>query len=185
MLFRALIDRLFGTNDPLNGDQSHDDSTPSKLSYDRYPGLPQLLIRQLGGNVMGEKSNHNNNGNTASSMSPELVFPALDILHRAGPPVIERENICHLVKQQMGSKIWNIREMAARTMCSFVSKKEYLSLCAELLDSESIRTNNMWHGILMCVKLLIERHFKFDIGDWQGQNPRHNRLYLANPSQRI
>lgn len=167
MLFRALIDRLFGTNDRPNGDESPKETTPSRVSYDKYPTLPPLLVRLLGGHLLADPSKQHHNIDLSSSVSSELVFPALDILRRAGRPTSGSTTFDRLVFEHLGSKIWNIRELAARTFCSFAPEGQYISALAELLKPYS-RTSNRWHGVLLAMKFVLGKHFRYEEQSWQG-----------------
>ena len=167
MLSRALIDRLFGTKDRPNGDESPSHKTPFKLSYDKYPTLPPLLTRLLGGRMLEDTSKQHQDIVLSSSVPAELVFPALDILRRAGRPNQENGIIAQLVFIHLGSKIWNIRELAARTFCSLAAEGQYISVLAELLKPYR-RTSNRWHGVLLTTKFLVGMHFRYERQTWQG-----------------
>ena len=166
MLFRALIDRLFGTNDRPNGNDSPNQSTPFKLSYDKYPTLPSLLNRMLGVHSLVDAFKQHNI-DLPSSVPAELVFPALDILRCAGRPTKENTTIDRLVFIHLGSKIWNIRELAARTICSLASGRHYISILAELMRPYR-RSSNRWHGVLLTMKFLVGKHFRYEGQGWQG-----------------
>jgi len=174
MLFRALIDRLFGTSEQSDKGEPNNHVRTSRLSYDKYPTLPRLLIRLLGGDILRDFSKQDDDTDFSSSMPAELVFPALEIVRRAGTPAKESFIISRLVLQHLGSKIWNVREMAARTYCSLVAEKEYLDSIALLLDLDWC-TSNKLQGILLSVKFMIEKHFRFEREHWRG-NPVSLRI---------
>lgn len=167
MLFRALIDRLFGTNDRQDQTGSQTHIRTSRLSYEKYPSLPRLLVMLLGGDSRNA-SRQNGNGEISTSAPAEFVFPALEIIRRAGPPPEESVTISALVMQHLGSNIWNIRVMAARTYCSLVIDRDFLDSVAILLDVDGY-TSNRLHGILLSVKFLGERYLSFEGGRWQGK----------------
>jgi len=168
MLFRALIDRLFGTNDRPNGNESPNRTTSFKLSYDKYPTLPSLLVRLLGGHLLVDASKQQHNIDLSSSVPAQFVFPALDILRRAGRPPKEGKIIDRLILIHLGSKIWYIRELAARTICSLASERQYISILTELLRPY-YRTSNRWHGVLLTTKFLVKMHFRYEGQSWQGE----------------
>ncbi|KAI9870465.1 MAG: hypothetical protein M1830_004221, partial [Pleopsidium flavum] len=166
MLFRALIDRLFGTSEQLNQTEPNNHARALRLSYDKYPNLPRLLVRLLGGDILGDLSKQDDDTDVSSATPAEIVFPALEIIRRAGSPAQENVIISTLVMQHLGSKIWNVREMAARTYCSLVAEKEYLEKIALLLDLDWC-TSNRLHGIMLSVKFLIGKHFRFEREYWR------------------
>lgn len=167
MLFRALVDRIFGTNDRPNGNEAPNQSTSLRLPYDKYPTLAPLLVRLLGGRSLVHSSKQQHDIDLSASVPAELVFPALDILRRAGRPNHEDTTIDRLVFIHLGSKIWNIRELAARTFCSLASETQYISILAELLKPYH-RTSNRWHGVLLTMKFLVEMHFRCEGIKWQS-----------------
>ena len=167
MLFRSLIDRLFGTSDRPNGKETSNQSNSFRLSYEKYPTLQPLLFRLLAGDLLGNASNQQDNVDLSSSVPAELVFPALDILRRSGRPATGSEIVDRLVFEHLGSKIWNVRELAARTFCCLASQRQYISILAKLMKPYR-RTSNRWHGILLTMKLLVAMHFRYEEENWQG-----------------
>lgn len=167
MLFRALIDRLFGTNDRPNGKEAPNQSASFKLPYDKYPNLEPLIVRLLGGHSLVDASKQPHDLDLSASVPAELVFPALDILRRAGRPNQENTIIDRLVFIHLGSKIWNVRELAARTFCSVAPERQYITILAELLKPYR-RSGNSWHGVLLTMKFSVEMHFRYEGRNWQG-----------------
>ncbi|KAM3083132.1 hypothetical protein ACMFMG_003796 [Clarireedia jacksonii] len=149
LLLRSLIDCLFGTSESKISIEAGWDGRSTKLSYEKYPALPELLLCLL--------DNSNPEQINASAIGAvQSVFPALDIIRRAGPPMVLRNEIETAVAAHLDSKVWHIRELAARTMCTFMLHEEWLSALKALLTRSNTSTNHT-HGVLMTVKFLLER----------------------------
>lgn len=86
----------------------------------------------------------------------ESVFPALDIVRRAGPPAERRTEIFQCVSNHLGSRVWHIREIAAHTICTLMLHDVWLQEVLELIRMCQTRTNRA-HGVLMAVKFILER----------------------------
>jgi hypothetical protein len=152
LLLRSLIDCLFGTSESKISIEAGWDGRSTKLSYEKYPALPELLLSLL----------DNNNAeqiNASAIGAVQSVFPALDIIRRAGPPMVLRNEIETGVAAHLGSKVWHIRELAARTMCTFMLHGGWLPALKALLASSNTSTNHT-HGVLMTVKFLLERRLE-------------------------
>lgn len=99
----------------------------------------------------------------------EWVFPALDIIRRAGPPKDLREEIYACIKVHLGSIIWHVRDIAARTICTLLLDENWLSRILDLLETCSGLTNQI-HGVLMAVKYLLERRLELNPNTASGIN---------------
>jgi hypothetical protein len=99
----------------------------------------------------------------------ESVFPALDIVRRAGPPPSHRDEIFKLVSMHLGSRIWHVREIAARTICTLLLHQDWLSAVTSLIVGSYGSTNHL-HGVLMAVRMILERRLELDplsaTGEW-------------------
>lgn len=157
ILLRSLIDCLFGTHESKAITEAGWDGRSIKLNYDEYPTLPGLLLKLL-------------DTETATSITPQIptigvvesVFPALDIIRRAGPPPTHRYEVYQRVSKHLGSKLWHVREIAARTICTMMLHKNWLAAIVGLLEGASESTNRL-HGVLMTVKFTIERRKALNI----------------------
>ncbi|KAI1821781.1 hypothetical protein F4861DRAFT_517444 [Xylaria intraflava] len=149
LLLRSLIDNLFGTNENKTSMESGWDGRTVRISYHKFEALPSLLVNLL---ELGKKSS----GVTMGSQTAEAVFPALDIIRRAGPPEGYRQKLYDIISWYLGSHIWHVREIAARTSCSLLLTSTWLQ-SIKLLVSSSDRSANRLHGALLTVKLLLER----------------------------
>lgn len=156
LLLRSLIDCLFGTSESKTVTEAGWDGRSVRLAYDQYPSLPDLLLKLL-------KSDTNSNVviNAPVIGAVEPVFPALDILRRAGPPDTRRDEIYTCVSMHLGSKLWHVREIAARTICTLLLHEKWLSVLMELIGSCG-RSTNRHHGVLLAVKFILERRLTLD-----------------------
>lgn len=150
LLLRSLIDSLFGTNDNKTEIEAGWDGKSIKISYERYPTLPDLLVK-----LLGAKIDPRTNGQPVIS-AVESVFPALDIVRRAGPPSAHRNQIYKLVMKHLGSNVWNVREMAAHAICVLVPCGEWAASTKALLTIKAPSTN-LRHGSLLAVRFILER----------------------------
>ncbi|KAL0930859.1 HEAT repeat protein [Colletotrichum truncatum] len=155
LFLRSLLDNLFGTNESKATLEAGWDGRTTRLQYHKYPILPNVLLNLLrsGREVMKPST---------STIAAESVFPALDIIRRAGPPKASRDELYELVTGYLGSPVWHVREMAARALCSFLLRDEDWPSAAEkiiqdALSSDSSNRNNRLHGSLLTVKAVFER----------------------------
>ncbi|KAM6526770.1 hypothetical protein FSOLCH5_002855 [Fusarium solani] len=155
ILLRSLIDCLFGSHQSKATMEAGWDGKANRISYHRYPSLPKVLLNLL-------KSGHQMMAATAtSSAAAESVFPALDIIRRAGPPELLREELQVHIAKYLASPVWHVREIAARTLCSCLLHDLWLdtiiSLAAESVRSPIGNVQNHVHGVLLSLKYIIDR----------------------------
>ncbi|KAK0646502.1 putative death-receptor fusion protein-domain-containing protein [Cercophora newfieldiana] len=153
LLLRSLIDCLLGTGESKATMESGWDGTSVRISYNKYPTLP--------GVILGLLQSADTAGNEVSSAAAEAVFPALDIIRRAGPPDEHREKLRGYIEGYLGSKIWLLREIAARTLCSFFLQADWVVEIRKLLGGCGNDANRL-HGVLMTARFVLER--KIDLG---------------------
>ncbi|KAI1098976.1 hypothetical protein F4804DRAFT_323208 [Jackrogersella minutella] len=149
LLLRSLIDCLFGTSESKMSIEAGWDGRTTKISYHKFKALPALLVNLL---EIGQQSS----GVLIGTQTAESVFPALDIIRRAGPPEEVRDKLYDIIAWYLGSRIWHVREIAARTLCSFLLKPGWLESITSLLDSSGKSANKL-HGALLTFKFLLER----------------------------
>ncbi|KAI2630954.1 hypothetical protein GGR54DRAFT_584917 [Hypoxylon sp. NC1633] len=149
LLLRSLIDCLFGTSESKISIEAGWDGRTVKIPYHKFKALPALLVNLL---EMGQQSK----GVLIGSQTAESVFPALDIIRRAGPPEEVRDKLYDIIAWYLGSHIWHVREIAARTLCSFLLKPGWLQSIADLLAASGTSANQL-HGALLTLKFLLER----------------------------
>ncbi|KAK4196532.1 putative death-receptor fusion protein-domain-containing protein [Triangularia verruculosa] len=148
LLLRALIDCLLGTGESKAIIESGWDGNSVRISYNKYPELPDIILGLLQADDVGE--------GLANSAAAEAVFPALDIIRRAGPPEEHRDELRKRIENYLGSKIWHVREIAARTLCSFLLGEDWVSEIGKLLEQAGTSSNRL-HGALLTARFVIER----------------------------
>ncbi|KAI3394073.1 hypothetical protein diail_3249 [Diaporthe ilicicola] len=151
LLLRSLMDGLFGTNESKSAMESGWDGKTLRISYTKYPSIPPMLLNLLQSGQLAMKL-----GTLTSGSAAESVFPALDIIRRAGPPESHRDELYKLITRYLGSQQWHVREIAARTLCSFLLNETWLCSVKSLFE-ESRGSANRLHGTLLTVKFFLER----------------------------
>ncbi|KAG6364892.1 hypothetical protein INS49_006496 [Diaporthe citri] len=151
LLLRSLMDSLFGTGDSKAAMEAGWDGKTLRISYTKYPSLPPILLNLLQSGQLAMEP-----GTLTSSSAAESVFPALDIIRRAGPPESHRNELYSLITRYLGSQQWHVREIAARTLCSFLLSERWLSSVKSLLE-ESRGSANRLHGTFLTVRFFLER----------------------------
>ncbi|KAI1312154.1 putative death-receptor fusion protein-domain-containing protein [Xylaria venustula] len=149
LLLRSLIDNLFGTNENKLAMEAGWDGRTVRISYHKFEALPSLLVDLL---ELGKKSS----SATIGTQTAEAVFPALDIIRRAGPPEGYLEKLYDIISWYLGSHIWHVREIAARTLCSLLLTPSWPQSIGVLLTSPG-QTSNRLHGALFTIRFLLER----------------------------
>lgn len=152
LLLRSLIDTLFGTSESKSAMETGWDGKTLRLSYTKYATLPPILLNLL---QSGEQAMEPSTLSSQSSAA-ESVFPALEIIRRAGPPESNRDELFGYITEYLGSRQWHVREIAARTLCSFLLSGDWLAAIKTLL-SESRGSANRVHGTLLTIKFFLER----------------------------
>lgn len=151
LLLHALIATLFGTTESKASMETGWDGRTLRLSYTKYSTLPPILLSLL---QSGQRAMEPST--LAQSSAAESVFPALEIIRRAGPPESHRDELYGYITRYLGSRQWHVREIAARTLCSFLLGGDWLTSVKALLE-ESRSSANMLHGTLLAVKFFLER----------------------------
>lgn len=151
LLLRSLMDSIFGTGESKSALEAGWDGKTLRVSYTKYPSLPPILLNLLQSGQLAMEP-----GTLTSSSATESVFPALDIIRRAGPPESHRDELYKLIVRYLGSQQWHVREIAARTLCSFLLNESWLSSVQRLLQ-ESRGSANRLHGTFLTLKFFLER----------------------------
>jgi hypothetical protein len=128
------------------------DGRTTRIPWHKYKALPRLLVSWL---EMGQTTATDLSKGMASA---ESVFPALDIIRRAGPPQEYKDKLYSIVAWYLGSHIWHVREITARTLCSFLLGPGWIVPITELLGQSYLSANKL-HGALLTFKFLLERLF--------------------------
>jgi hypothetical protein len=145
MLFRAVIDRLLGTNDAYVEDEV---ATKRRVDFEHHQDLLELVIGLL--------STAPTSVNSSESARNEGVFPALQLLQRAHMPETKRTEVQVAVFALTASPSWHVRDKAARTYASFVPIETTSAVLEQLLASPK-GDHNALHGALLCAMYLIRR----------------------------
>lgn len=153
ILLRSLIDCLFGNHENKSTIEAGWDGKANRIPYHRYPSLPEVLKNLL------ESGHRMMRQDATATMAAESVFPALDIIRRAGPPEMLRSEIQSHITQYLCSPVWHVREMAARTICSCLLHEGWLSSLEAIFSAalNGKRDQNFVHGALLCLKFVFER----------------------------
>jgi len=157
LLFQALINYLIGTQSKGKTEAGWDGGATA-ISYDTYPGLGELLLQLL------EVASGNNSEEVISNALVETIFPVLDILRRAGPPDDLRELIVTCLFHTIDHRVWQIRELSAKTLCALIPRENWADTVEKLIKSCGHSANdpageNRRHGNFLGAKLLMERYF--------------------------
>ncbi|KAI1331267.1 hypothetical protein F5Y16DRAFT_395706 [Xylariaceae sp. FL0255] len=174
LLLRSLIDNLFGMNESKLAMEVGWDGRTIRISYNKYKALPDLLINLL---ELGKQSS----GLVMGTQTAEAVFPALDIIRRAGPPDGYRDKLYDCIAWYLGSRIWHVREIAARTLCSLLLTPTWLVSIEPLLAASSNSANKL-HGALLTLKFLLERLLQVMPEQLRGENMEALALFLDKVS---
>ncbi|OAQ99528.1 hypothetical protein LLEC1_02531, partial [Akanthomyces lecanii] len=156
IFLRSLIDCLFGSHESKQMIEAGWDGKANRIPYHRYPNLPEVLrdLLKSGHRVMATTS-------TLSAAAAESVFPALDIIRRAGPPALLRDEIQGDVARYLSSSVWHVREMAARTLCSCLLHDKWLGMIKQIYSAAQRATGgarlNHVHGVFLTLKFVFER----------------------------
>ena len=144
MLFRALLDRLLGTNDSY----IDDDMPPqTRTSLAKLPGLTDIILRLLSAPVSTDSSD---------SAITEGVFPALQLLQRAPAPASRLHEVQNAVFHLLSSPHWHVRDKAARTYAMLVLPESQLVTFAKLMEA-TVEHQNALHGALLSSRYLANR----------------------------
>ncbi|PYH49144.1 THADA/TRM732 family protein [Aspergillus saccharolyticus JOP 1030-1] len=155
MLFRALLTRMCRTGTGLGFGGESGSEPGARVSFQKYPGLFELLPTLLN---PSEKNNSTDQSDTA--MVTERVFPALELIAEKVPYVtgVEDEILRGLVRVQLKSPVWGIREHAARVYASLLHRADILTNIKTLLSVErDTKTQDYLHGEALCIKYSLRR----------------------------
>lgn len=135
MLFTALQNRLFGAK--------FDKKISARLFFTKYKRIKPVLLNHLEKHVKYLDSQDEGFGHHV-----ETVYPVLSLLAR-----LEGVSGFHglddfkpLILDCLKSRIWKIREMAARTLTAFVTLENVFDFSAELILPATVQKQNELHG---------------------------------------
>lgn len=163
MLFRALSSRMHGGTDAASTRISSNHRRFSKLVYEKYQNLPELILGLL---ISRLKETGHMNGESrllAHSLEAQRVLPALEIIERSGLPSKNTADIQYFLRQHMRSPIWAIREKSAKTLAAVVQDGDLVAEIQDFLRAGRTGQNAL-HGSLLCVRYMTARLGSFSIG---------------------
>lgn len=140
---------MLGTGESKAIIESGWDGVSVRISYNKYPTLPGVILGLL-------ESANKALGEDAKTAAAEAVFPALDIIRRAGPPESYRAELQGHIEGYLDSHLWHVREIAARTLCSFLLQGNWVAKIQRLLEESEDRANRI-HGVLLLTRFVLER----------------------------
>lgn len=154
MLFTALQNRLFGTAKPTKSKHSVS-TTSAKIFFNKYKSIRGTLLTMLVSYV-------ENIDKTSSQV--QTVFPVLSLLSRLESTVgyTGLEDFKPLIIACLGSKIWKVREMAARVIPPLLRDQDTIKFLEELINSSSLADQNKLHGVFLAgLNIVISRYELF------------------------
>ncbi|KAK9367116.1 putative death-receptor fusion protein-domain-containing protein [Lipomyces kononenkoae] len=149
MLFAALQTRLFGSR-KFTDSRLTVGTMSARLFFSRFKNVKDILLQHL------EKHVYQLGSLEASHI--ETVYPVLSLLAR-----LEGTNeysgldaFRPLIMSCLSSRIWKIREIAARSLLAVVSSASWLETYQNLIDGLSKSERNGTHGRLLALQVLLE-----------------------------
>ncbi|CAN6639216.1 tRNA (32-2'-O)-methyltransferase regulator Trm732p [Trichomonascus vanleenenianus] len=146
MLFTALQNRLFGPK-----------SMSARLFFSKYRAIQPVLLSHLENHVKNLGSDYIVYRNQA-----ETVYPVLTVLTKLeGVNGYDGLNdFIPLVTKCLKSRVWKIREMAARTLGCLVPSEQVHTIAENLLCGASLRDQNDLHGRSLALLELSKRNIE-------------------------
>ena len=155
MLFKALIRRLNGGSDTSSTKASSSHRRFSKLVYEKYSNLPDLLVKML--RQVDGKAMYSDRSEISASMQAQRVFPALEIIEVSGLPTQREPEIKKLMWHHMESSAWPIREKAAKAL-GLVLRDTDRHADIETLLHPDWQSQNALHGRLLYLRHILSRN---------------------------
>lgn len=162
MLLKALLNRLLGKNEASSSTVSAASHNTTNMLYDRFPNLPDLIVKLLQHDsqmIQDMRGPAHTSGPTLDIPQAQKVFPALEIIQRAGMPLKHRSAIKSLLHWHLGSTVWLIRKKTAKTLSNATNASRIQDEVTELLQHQW-PTQNSLHGMLLCVREILVRASK-------------------------
>ena len=154
MLFKALLKRLNGGTDTSSTKASSSHRRFSQLTYEKYPNLPDLLLNLL---RHGPALTPGTCKELKPTMQAHRVFPAFEVIERSGIPPQQQGPFLDALHYYNESPEWSIREKAAKSLSLTVEEKKFVDEVRGLLAPDW-KTQNVLHGRLLRLRLLLARH---------------------------
>lgn len=166
MLFRALLTRICRTGTGLGFGGKSGSEPGARVSFQKYPGLIQLLST-----LLTEEDTRNIALENDHSVVTERVYPALELIAEKVPNVYDVDDnmILGLVKTQLSSPVWGIREHAARVYASILNRSDIIRDIKPLVDADAeSKSQDLLHGKALCVKYALRRFALVSNSLWNG-----------------
>ncbi|CAK4020465.1 HEAT repeat [Lecanosticta acicola] len=180
MLFRALIDRLLGT------DSSHFEDGAAGQKYISAEQHPELL------NVILSLLSQPNSSPGAASARYEGVFPALQLIQHTKIPGSRLEEARLAVRSLTACPSWHVRDKAARALASMMTEDDVeVTFQHVKLLVDHAGSQNALHGALLTTCYILhklKRGSKHDVAAMIGHDteiPVQTRLELMRWSWRV
>ncbi|KAA8910201.1 hypothetical protein TRICI_004219 [Trichomonascus ciferrii] len=173
MLFTALQNRLFGAK--------FDKKVSARLFFTKYRRIKPVLLSHLEKHVKYLDSQDEGFGHHV-----ETVYPVLSLLAR-----LEGVSGFHglddfkpLILDCLKSRIWKIREMAARTLTAFATPDNIFDFSAELITPATIEKQNELHGRCLALQNIATNFNIKKVPSHLVENleSKFTELLLNNPS---
>src|SRR5947209_6929999 len=174
MLFRACTRRLGRARiSPLTvQDASQLWTSEVTVSNDRAPDVLGVAMNLLDSEWFSSMRNETPvtlqskqqpfayNNEATNPVATERIFAALDMIGRVSPSFHDADYIEHLVLGKLSSRVWQVREQAARVLASRVSPWDAFNVLERLVDGvATTKDQNMVHGRLLCVKQILRNRW--------------------------
>ena len=147
MLLKALLRRLNGGADTASTRVASMHRQNSPLTYERFPILPELLLRLL----------YHQDYQTSQTLHVQRVFPALEIVERFGVPNLHQEEVWQALMRLRASPVWSIREKAAKAVGTIIEEHELLDQMRKMVHATDVKSQNEVHGRLMSLRVIFAR----------------------------
>lgn len=157
MLYTSLQNRLFGTKrvatviEGSNLSRNNTGTVPARLFFSRYGKIRHILLDHLKAHVDTLDSD--------DSTALETTYPVLSLLSR-----LEGTNgysgldeFRELIRECLRSKVWKIREVAARTYGFMTADDNLYDSILSLAESLPDTSQNYTHGCLLAIDATLAR----------------------------
>ena len=176
MLFKALLTRL-NRGAAVTSTRSMGGKYQSNLFYRKYRKMADLVATLLQPSSLGFSVNELGLAEAKESQAKntQRIFAALELLQTFGLPDEPRAKVTDLIWHHVINPSWSIREKAAATFCSVLTRKELEDLEKRLLRSDWASDNEL-HGRVLCLRILESRN---RVSDKYSTRPAYNTDFLS------
>ncbi|RDW44501.1 putative death-receptor fusion protein-domain-containing protein [Yarrowia lipolytica] len=156
MLYTSLQNRLFGTKrvatvvEGSNLSRNNTGTVPARLFFTRYKNIREILLQHLRDHV---------DSLDEDSTALETTYPVLSLLSRLeGTNGYEGlDEFRTLIKGCLRSKVWKIREVAARTYAFMTADDLLFDSVSSLAETLPDTSQNYTHGCLLAIDATLAR----------------------------